>query len=90
MSQPIVDLEDSDSDMSWASYNSENKKIMQALGTGMWILRIFFFSASNLPHFCGFPQFRALRTLIRERERNAEKNVYKITLTEPRREMRKI
>ena len=26
----------------------------------------FFFSASNLPHFCGFLQFRAL---IRERER---------------------
>ena len=29
---------------------------------------VFFFSASNLPHFCGFPQFRALRTLIKERE----------------------
>ena len=26
----------------------------------------FFFSASNLPHFCGFLQFRAL---IREREK---------------------
>ena len=46
----------------------------------------FFYSASNLPHFCGFLQFRAL---IRERERNAEKKVYKITLTEPQREMRK-
>ena len=38
----------------------------------------FFFSASNLPYFCGFPQFRAFRTfltLIRERERNAEKKI---------------
>ena len=45
----------------------------------------FFFSASNLPHFCGFLQFRAL---IREREK-CGKNAYKITLTEPQREMRK-
>ena len=47
----------------------------------------FFFSASNLPHFCGFLQFRALHS--NQRERNAEKNAYKITLTEPQREMRK-
>ena len=33
-------------------------------------LRIFFFSASNLPHFCGFLQFRAL---IREREKCGKK-----------------
>ena len=47
----------------------------------------FFFSASNLWHFCGFLQFRAL---IREKEREMrKKNVYKITLTEPQREMRK-
>ena len=45
----------------------------------------FIFSASNLPHFCGFLQFRAL---IREREK-CGKNAYKITLTEPEREMRK-
>ena len=35
----------------------------------------FFFSASNLPHFCGFLQFRAL---IREREKcgkTAHKNI---------------
>ena len=44
----------------------------------------FFFSAFNLPHFCGFLQFRAL---IREREREkCGKNAYKITLTEPQRE----
>ena len=43
----------------------------------------FFFSASNLPHFCGFLQFLAL---IREREK-CGKNAYKITLTEPQREM---
>ena len=28
----------------------------------------FFFSASNLPHSCGFLQFGAFRTLIREKE----------------------
>ena len=44
--------------------------------------------ASNRPHFCGFPQFRAFRTLIREKEMQ-KKNAYKITLTEPQREMRK-
>ena len=45
----------------------------------------FFFSSSNLPHFCRFLQFRAL---IREREKCGI-NAYKITLTEPQREMRK-
>ena len=34
----------------------------------------FFFSASNLPHFCRFLQFGAL---IRESERNAEKRLTK-------------
>ena len=33
----------------------------------------FFFSASNLPHFCRFLQFRAFRTLNREREKCGEK-----------------
>ena len=28
----------------------------------------FLISASNHPHFCGFTQFRAFRTLIREKE----------------------
>ena len=46
----------------------------------------FFFSASNLPDFCGFPQFWAFRTFIREREMR-KKNAFKITLTEPQTEM---
>ena len=56
----------------------------------MGILRIFFFSASNLP------QFRAFRTFLHFPHSNqiereiAEKNAYKITSTEPQREMRKI
>ena len=64
----------------------------------MGILRIFphlqiFFPV--LPIFrisADFHSFElsALSTLLSERERNTEKNAYKITLTEPQREMRKI
>ena len=50
---------------------------------GIYISDCLISSASNLPHFCGFPQFWAFRTLIRERERNAGKNAYKLTLIEP-------
>ena len=32
------------------------------------VIADFFFSASNLPDICRFLQFRAFRTLIRERE----------------------
>ena len=49
----------------------------------------FFFQCFQSSAFGNFLQFRAFRTLIREREMR-EKNAYKITLVDPQREMRKI
>ena len=55
---------------------------------GFFRIYEFFISSYNLPHFCGFLQFRSFLTLIREREMQ-KKNACKITLTEPQREMQK-
>ena len=60
----------------------------------MGILRIFphlriFFKCFQSSAYLRISQFQAFHTLIREREMG-KKNAYKITLTEPQREMRKI